>query len=738
MMDPTLVSPGASETRTKVDPGSADAETRRGWGRPRLQAWPLVLASTLVVIGVIPLFWVSRYYFRGDTQIAYLGWWYHLGEQVRAGHLPLMEPLAWEAGNYVAEGQWGLFSPLTILIGCLATIVPNVVVFVTVLKIGLIVTGGLGASLLARSYGAGRPFAMVAGLVVGLSGEAVFLDWPSWVNGQIGVALLPWAWWFVRRAMAGRNPVAALLLCYLVVTVGYVYCAMYLAVILLGCLVDAALSRSLRTLLTTLGLSLFSGLVTLAVYLPGVLTSPVTVRDSWSVTGPGRMTMDVQQAFASMLPEPNANYLLWLLPAVLWMDLGRLRRTSRDLAGALVATLALLMWVLGPATVGPLRWPVRVVPALMVPLVVLLAVVASRCLMGRVSRLRLVLSLGWVGAAAYVVVARDPGHLKGVLAGMVLVSLALALTAWSIGRRGARTTVAVVVASTLALFVVQHAAHPQPPAVDRHMPAQAAAYADRITSAWGDVMVLGNADYYEKSQIVRNPAIADDLLIAASWYLSPKDVQNGYTTISYRTFREKFCRVFNGGTCAGALKTLLSTEPTTGRKWVDLLSVSTLVLYRPFFAKTNLEDPPGGWSVSERTPYTVVWKRDVRLPTAGGVVATTAGLALDQEQLSDRQVRLRVDKVGPRGGTLTLSRLAWPGYSVKGGELADPVDGMLVRVKVPAGSAGSTIVVKWDPPGWKLEMWALWTAILGALVWAALAGLGRARRRMSKAPLETQ
>jgi hypothetical protein len=183
---------------------------------------------------------------------------------------------------------------------------------------------------------------------------------------------------------------------------------------------------------------------------------------------------------------------------------------------------------------------------------------------------------------------------------------------------------------------------------------------------------------------------------------------------------------------------LLSTEPTTGRKWVDLLSVSTLVLYRPFFAKTNLEDPPGGWSVSERTPYTVVWKRDVRLPTAGGVVATTAGLALDQEQLSDRQVRLRVDKVGPRGGTLTLSRLAWPGYSVKGGELADPVDGMLVRVKVPAGSAGSTIVVKWDPPGWKLEMWALWTAILGALVWAALAGLGRARRRMSKAPLETQ
>ena len=36
-----------------------------------------------------------------------------------------MEPLAWEAGNYVAEGQWGLFSPLTILIGLLATASPT-------------------------------------------------------------------------------------------------------------------------------------------------------------------------------------------------------------------------------------------------------------------------------------------------------------------------------------------------------------------------------------------------------------------------------------------------------------------------------------------------------------------------------------------------------------------------------------------------------------------------------------
>lgn len=680
--------------------------------------------SLLVVVGVTPLFWLGRFYFRGDTQIAYLGWWYHLGERVRDGQIPLMEPLAWEAGNYVAEGQWGLFSPLTILIGVLATIVPDLVVFVTVLKIGLIVLGGTGTYLVARSYGAREPFALVAGLVVGLSSQSVFVDWPSWVNGQMGAALLPWAWWFTRRAMAGRNPVGALVLCYLIVSVGYVFGALYLAVILLGCLVDAALSRSRRELLTVLALGTFSALVTLAVYLPGVLTAPVTGRDSWAVVGPGRLTTDLEGLFVSMLPTPTRTYLLWLLPVVVWMDLGRLRRSSRDLVGVCVAVIVLTLWVLGPSEVGPLRWPARALPALMVPLVVLLAVVASRCLATRVSSSRLLLSLAWVCVATYVVVAREPQQLKAAAAGAALVVVALGMTAWSLRHRGARTTTGLVLVSTVALFAFQFAVNPRPGAEDRHMPAAPAQY-DRIPSASGDVMVLGNAG----TQVIKNPAIADELLIGASWYLNPKDVQNGYTTISFRTFRDTFCRRFNGGTCTKALGAVLSQEPTTGRPWVDLLSVSTLVLFRPSFPQTDLMLPPEGWSLSAVTDHTVVWTRDERRPTAGGVVAASGQTAVAEELVTDRVVRLRVTTVGSDGGTVTLSRLAWPGYSVEGGELVDPVGGMLVRVAVPAGSAGSTVTLRWDPPGWTIELWALSTAVLAGSAWVILSWLGSRRRR---------
>ena len=692
-------------------------------GRP--PPGPCVLAFLLTVVGATPLLWNGRYFFRGDTQIAYLGWWYHLGEAVREGHLPLMEPLAWEAGNYAAEGQWGLFSPLTILIGVLATVVPDVVVFVTVLKIGLIVLGGVGTYLVATSYGAREPFALVAGLVVGLSGQSVFQDWPSWVNGHMGAALLPWAWWFIRRAMAGRSPAGALILCYLVAAVGYVYCAMWLTVILLGCLVDAALSRSRPELFTVVGLLTFSGLVSVAVYLPGLLTSPVTMRDSWAVVGRGGFTVDLQSLFSSMLPTRKRSYLVWLLPAVLWIDLGRLRRSSRDLAGAAVATAVLLLWVLGPSAVGPLRWPMRVVPALMVPLVVLLAVVASRCLPTRVSRSRLILSLAWVCGAAYVVVARDPGQGKQAALGVVLLGLALGMTAWSLGHRGARTTTGVVLAWTVALFVVLFALYPVPPAADRHMPAAPAQYGGRIPSARGDVMVLGEAG----GQIQLNPAIADELLIGSSWYLGRGDVQNGYSTIRFRRFSERFCRTVNGGTCARALSALMSTEPTTGRPWADLLSVSSVVLYRPSFPTKDLMRPPQGWRVAGVTTHTVVWTRNHAVPSAGGVVATSAGVVVDRESVSDRVVRLRVTSSGSGRGTVTFSRLAWPGYSTEGAERVAPVSGMLLRVALPPGSKGSTITLRWDPPGWTVELSALSTAVLGGVAWILWFWADRSRWR---------
>ena len=117
-------------------------------------AWSGAAAGTVLVALGLLLVGNHHYFWYGDTPAAYYGWWYHLGELVRHGQWSTLDPHAWRAGNLAAEGQWGLWSPLTIGIGLLATVVSDLLLVTAVVKLGLAVVGVLGVYLLVRSYDA--------------------------------------------------------------------------------------------------------------------------------------------------------------------------------------------------------------------------------------------------------------------------------------------------------------------------------------------------------------------------------------------------------------------------------------------------------------------------------------------------------------------------------------------------------------------------------------------------------
>jgi hypothetical protein len=667
--------------------------------------------------------WDKRYFFHGDTQVAYSGWWYQLGDQVLRGHIPLLDPSAWESGNYIAEGQWGLFSPLTILTGVALRLGPNVVAVVTALKLVLIAVGAVGMYLLLRSYRVVPGAAYVGGVLVGLSGQSVMFDWPSWLTGQMATALLPWAWWLTRRAMRGRNPLPALIACYLVVSIGYVYAALYLAVVVLACLVDAGSMRNRAALLRTLGVGGFSALVVVTVFLPGIRTAPVTVRSNWDIVRTGLYPVGVSDIFTSMLPTRNSLYLLWCLPLVFWIEPARARAVIRELRGAIVATVIMFAWVLGPNKVGPLRWPARVQPALMVVLLVLLLVLVSRSI--RIpGRRHVMASFAWLLSATWVTISLDWQSRDKTLFGAAIVAAAILLVAWSLRRSSVAAALAMG-ACTLAIFVSQHTVTPDVGALDRHSPAQAAGYRTQIPAARGDVLVIGNYDV----QSVKRPRLAKELLVGSTWYRNPATVQNGYSTIRFRTFNERFCRQYNGFTCPGMLRAVLADEPTTGRPWVDLLSISTLVMYRPDFNPARLARPPAGWTVAGTSRWTVTWVRDTPVPTAGGIVSTSPSVRVAELSDSDQSVRFRVDRVPAGGGTVVFSRLAWPGYEVSGASLITPTAKMLVTVHLDASSTGRTVTLAWNPPGWRFEQATWWLAILGGLGWSIGIAVNRRRHR---------
>jgi hypothetical protein len=281
---------------------------------------------------------------------------------------------------------------------------------------------------------------------------------------------------------------------------------------------------------------------------------------------------------------------------------------------------------------------------------------------------------------------------------------------------------------TLAAFAVQHAFYPTPAAPQRHAPTRLADYQRLIPHAVGDVLAIGPTEVL----LHDDPRAARYVVVGSSWYLNRHPVQNTYTAISYQAYRDRYCIFYQGSTCRGLLRTLFTTEPTTGEQRVDLLGVSSLLLVRDRHSAQHPHHPPPGWHVAGRTPYTELWTRRAPVPGAGGVVWTSPGTTVSSVRSGANGTSFHLDAVSPQGGTVVLSLLDWPGYRTDVGSLADPVDGYLVTVRVPASASGSLVHVAFHPPGWDVEVTAWALALLGGGAWS-LGSAVRRRRRVGRA-----
>ncbi len=713
--------------------------------RSRDAPWVVAMAATTLIVTALPLLWYGRYYYVGDTQNGAFPQWYYYGQQLLAGHWPVLNLWGWRGGNNVAEGQLGLFSPLQMLLSVTAAHATDAVVFSTLAKGLVALVAALGGYLLARSYHLAPCFAFVVGSTIVLGGETQYLDSPSWVTGLLVWALLPWAWWAVRRVMTqAANPFVAFAVCLLITTVGYVYGTIYLALVFLGCLIDAVRLYGRVAFIRVFALGALAGLMAVVVYLPGILTSSVTLRANHGIAYDNLLAVQVSNYAASMIPTgivPAAvterttfplTYIAWFLPILFWVGSHRVRHALRPMAGAVFVLVTTILWSLGPSVVGPLRFPVRVMPVVVLVSILLTVTLLAKAT-PRPSRMRLGLSLAVVWFGAWVTASRSVFRAVDHLGAALVVSAGL-VGVWLVLRRrssasrltGRSISLACVllVTGSVGVQAYQHAVYPTPYSVDRNTASASDAFSGILSGAAGDVMVVGKP---EEHLIHTGPST--EAVIAGSWYLTDARVANTYTTIGFRRFGEVYCMDHLGQTCARSLRVLLSTEPTTGKRRVDLLSVSTLLLWRPTIGKPADGPPPAGWHVARRTANTVMWVRDHPMPTAGGVVATSPGTSVEQLAQSPRQVSFRVRSVPPGGGTVTFSRLAWPGYAVRGGgPLADPVEGYLLTAKVPAESQGLVETVRFTPPGWLIGLACLAASLVLGLLWS-LAALVRSRRR---------
>ncbi|MGZ4748309.1 MAG: hypothetical protein ACXVYY_14615, partial [Oryzihumus sp.] len=335
--------------------------------------------------------------------------------------------------------------------------------------------------------------------------------------------------------------------------------------------------------------------------------------------------------------------------------------------------------------------------------------------------------------AGVLAVVRAPGVWAGHLLSLALVGTGLVLL-WLLVRARRLGRLGVVAGIfTVAMLALQHGFYPSLPSPQRNMPALRADYQHQLAGARGDVMVVGGPE----PQLEKHPRWTRDFLIASTWYLNPHRVQNTYTTISFQTYHDRYCMTFQGNTCRGALRVLFAREPTTRMRRVDLLGVSTLLLVRHDFRHRAMTPPPG-WRVAASSRRAVTWVRTKPVPGAGHVVWSSPGTVVAPVSQDDRSVRFRVDRLPAAGGRVVLSALGWPGYHTDTGTIGARVDGYLLSVDLPAGSAGRTVTVSFSPPGWPLELACWLLAVVVGLAWSLGAALRRHRLGQRGWPLARQ
>lgn len=720
-------------------------------GRRDLLGVLAALAITLALTA-LPLVFNPSYYFIDDTAGGAYGQWYELGQQLRAGHWPMLSVESWMAGNHIAEGQWGLYNPVIWAIALITTVAPQAAVVAAGVKLFFLALAAAGIYLLTRSYGARPVLAVLAAISAPVAGWTFYLDATAWVTNLEVWAYFPWTMWAVRRYMHNRRGIAiALVSGLLLVTVGYVQGTVMLVLMFLALAIEAIVLRRWAALGRMLLAGIPIGLMAVTVYLPGVLSSAVTVRAD-EVKNTGFMTLTLNGLAVSVNPSGRADlsgwwgrypdlpytYIAWFLPLALLVSARRVRALLPRLAGLIALFLLVLVLAIGPSDLGPLRFPIRSMPWVALTLIVLASVLLSRAVDPTRLRAKLPLAIGavvlagWLSYSAVIDTWRIQIIFPALCIALMLGYAALAAS----GRRWLRRAAPVgLVLASILLSGMQTRAYVQDASAfgNTGFPTELAEYKDAVTGTRGELIAVGDPSE------LQDRGLWVDSLWGSTWYLSDVPAVNAYSPTGYLAFNVDLCmNPYYGGTCTELVHTLFERDPDTGSTLADLMSIDTVQLLAS--GDTTISDlealpVPEGWEVIDQDALSVTWARTGPIEPVGGPTWSTEGMDVHVEHQDANGVRMRVHGVPAEGGRIVLSRLDWPGYRVEGGTHADPLRGYLLTVDVPPGSEGQIVEVTFRPPGWELEVAALVASLTLSVVLIVVSGVGWGRaRRSSRRP----
>lgn len=743
-----------------VAPREVALQSPRFSDRQRGAVAVVVLIASLSVLVLIPLIWNRHFFYFDDTAGGAYGQWYELGKYLLDGQWPLLNPRAWMAGNYTVE-QFGLLNPVVWLIALASHAVEDAATLATVVKWAFLQIGALGVYALSRHYGARRIMAVSAGLAAATAGFTFYLDATAWVTNLQVWAYFPWVFWGLARYVSQRRSYAwAFVPGYLLVTVAYVQGTLMLILLFIVLLIDRGIAQDLKGLGRVILAGAPLGLLTVAVYLPAILSSDVTVRnDTVGNTGFMALTLNGLAVASNPYSHPDLSgfwgrystvpytYIAWFIPLVFLCRMRRAREILRELRVPFMMLIVALAFAMGPSDFGPLRFPIRTMPWVAITSLVLIARLLTDGIQLRsFTRRKLVWILVLVAAIYWLSYAANPAYLRGqVITGVCMAGVILFL--YVSGRRSlnagteanwkARLGVITVVGTMVVIPVQVYKVHQAAESFGQSgFPSAVSSLERPLDGAKGETLVvgdpgaLGNERWSESS-------------FGNLWYMSSTDGINLYSPTGFAGFNDSLCMdAYYGITCYGALDKLFEEVPSAGgTRLVDLLSIDTIQVLSGTDGKTLDElgeqyPVPDGWVLADNDDSSFTWVREGTIEPAGNPVWASDGVQFTLTSATDDSVTVHIDAVPESGGSIIYSRLAWPGYTVTNASLGEPVEGYLLSVDLDAASEGQDVTIVFRPPAFRTEIVAFVVGLASALLLVVAGWAAGSRRRRSTPPGE--
>ena len=518
---------------------------------------------------------------------------------------------SWALSLLVGETQFGVFNPFSPLRNAVAAMGDNLALNAMLIALGYLLLAATGTYAAARALGTSQQYSAVAALFCTFNVHLLYWNAGSWTPALIGFAWFTWfaaAVWWTRRNI--RFVVLVPVAGFLLVTAGWPHAMIVGGVLALAVGIQQLAERSwgTREAVAYTVACVTTALLSAPTWMTARAFSPFAARFPQGVSNDGFLTHHLDALLLNWSPfnqpyldgfagngfyfEP-ITYVAWFLPLAAWWlcTLPAARRALRtDLLVAAVTSVAML----GPSTLGPVRWPFRFQPfaAFLLVLVACRVLDIARSSDEPAARFRRV----WVWVAPVALLAFSALRPRIV---PMLLTLALLVAVWFAHRlhRSARQRLLApllglsVVATTM--YLVTASPSPAVPG-DRNTPSSRAAItaqypalrnqrvlvlqsnlsaAQKIKKKEGRITLVGNwgGAVTAAEMADGNVLLGSDLGV---------ELINGYSAMPHKALENLLeTRVFGWATDRSAAA-LFAREPVTGARWLELLGVSRLMVQK--------------------------------------------------------------------------------------------------------------------------------------------------------------